>query len=226
MPVLVLLIFVGLVLLTVWAQASVRGAFKRYASVPSRAGLTGAEVARRVMEGAGVEGVRVEAAQGFLTDHYDPRHKVLRLSPQVYGGRSVASMGIAAHEAGHAIQEAAGYGPLALRNLAVPTAGLGSALGLPLLILGVVLALFPLALLGLALFAGVVLFQLVTLPVEIDASRRAVLRLREERLVEGPEEEKGVQTMLTAAAMTYVAAALTGIFWLLYYGSLVLGGRR
>jgi len=218
---------IGLFLLTGWAQVSVQAAFRRYARIPARAGLTGAEVAAHVLRAAGVEGVSIEPVKGWLSDHFDARSKVLRLSPEVFHGRSIAAFGVAAHESGHAIQQARGFAPLALRNLAVPTASLGSSLGMPLILIGLFLpALFPLAVAGLVLFSAVVLFQLITLPVEIDASRRAVRALSRLGLVGDPEEERGIKAVLTAAALTYLAAALVGVVWLLYYGSLVLGGRR
>ncbi|MFQ5750078.1 MAG: zinc metallopeptidase, partial [Planctomycetota bacterium] len=184
-------------------------------------------VAAHVLRASGVEGVSIEPVKGYLSDHFDARRKVLRLSPEVFHGRSIAAFGVAAHESGHAIQQARGFAPLALRNLAVPTASLGSSLGMPLILVGLLLpALFPLAVAGLVLFSAVVLFQLVTLPVEIDASRRAVQALSRLGLVGNLEEERGIKAVLTAAALTYLAAALVGIVWLLYYGSLVLGGRR
>lgn len=213
-------------LFSLWAQFSVRSAFQRYSRVPTRAGLTGAEVARRVLAAGGTEGVRVESVQGFLSDHYDPRKKVLRLSPEVYAGRSVAAFGVAAHEAGHAVQHARRYAPLQFRTIVVPTASLGSSLGMPLIVLGLIVRWMDLAVIGLVFFAVVVFFQLLTLPVEFDASRRAVKVLAGSGLVQSAEEERGVKAVLTAAALTYVAAALSGVIWLLHFGSLVLGGRR
>jgi len=224
---MILFLALGLFLLTGWAQISVQAAFRRYARIPARAGLTGAEVAAHVLRAAGVTGISIEPVKGWLSDHYDARSKVLRLSPEVFHGRSIAAFGVAAHESGHAIQQARRFAPLALRNLAVPSASLGSSLGIPLILAGLLLpALFPLAWAGLVLFSAVVLFQLINLPVEIDASRRAVQALSRLGLVGDPEEERGIKAVLTAAAMTYLAAALVGIVWLLYYGSLILGGRR
>lgn len=223
------LFLVGVLLLTgftLWAQYAVKASFQRYAKVPTRAGVTGAEIARYILDQGGTEGVQVEAVQGFLSDHYDPRKKVLRLSPEVYSGRTVAAFGVAAHEAGHAIQHARKYPALMFRTMVVPTASLGSSLGMPLILAGLLLNLTGLAIIGLIFFALVVFFQLLTLPVEFDASRRAVTILQGKGLIQTPEEEKGVKSVLTAAAMTYVAAAATGVFYLLYYGSMVLGGRR
>ena len=217
MPTWLILALLLTLALTIWAQAATRSAFARYSKVPVRSGLSGAEAARFVLREGGVEGVTVEVGRGFLTDHYDPRKKVLRLSPEVFEGRNVAAMGVAAHEAGHAIQDAAHYAPLGLRNLAVPTASLGSSLGFPLIFLGLITHASGLRWIGLLLFAGVVLLQLITLPVEIDASRRAVKVLAGSGMVQSEEEEKGVKAVLTAAAMTYVAAALSGIVGLLYF---------
>jgi hypothetical protein len=209
-----------------WAQLAVRSAFQRWSRVATRSGVTGAEVARFVLEHGGTEGVRVESVPGFLSDHYDPFKKVLRLSPEVYSGRSVAAFGVAAHEAGHAIQHARRFAPLTFRTLVVPTASFGSGLGLPLILIGLLFQLTPLAVIGLVFFAAVVGFQLLTLPVEIDASRRAVAALRGSGLIQSAEEEKGVKAMLTAAAMTYVAAAVSGIIWLIHFAALVFGNRR
>lgn len=200
-----------------WATVATRSAFSRYARVPTRAGISGAEAAAFLLRAAGIEDVRVERARGFLTDHYDPRSKVLRLSEQVHDGRSVAAFGVAAHETGHAIQHARGYAPLALRNLAVPLAGFGSNLAFPLLLIGFMLQASGLVFVGLVLFTVVVLFQVLTVPVEVNASRRAVALLQGAGLVTTPEEEQGVKTVLTAAAMTYVAAAVTSILQLLYF---------
>lgn len=224
MEYLLLVLLLGL--LATAAQRAFRSAFQRYSAVPALSGLSGAEAAATILRRNGVEGVRIEVAQGRLADHYDPRHRVLRLSAQVHQGRSVAALGVAAHEAGHALQHARRYAPLALRSVAVPTAGLGSQLGFPLLILGVVFHSLGLALAGLILFAAVVVFQLITLPVELDASRRAELALADCGIVRGPEEAAGVHRVLRAAAMTYVVAALTGVAMLIYWAAVVFGGQR
>ncbi|PCH81774.1 MAG: peptidase [Planctomycetota bacterium] len=225
-PLIMLLLLVAFVL-SLWAQGAVRSRFKKWSQVPLSAGLSGAQTAALVLRVSGIEGVRIERVGGRLSDHYDPRTRTLRLSEEVYSSTSVAAAGIAAHEAGHAIQHAAGYAPLALRTLAVPTAGLGSSLGFPLVLIGLFLHSFGLALLGLVLFSAVVIFQLITLPVEFDASRRAVVALERGGLITaGTSEAKGVNKVLSAAAMTYVAAALSGVAWLLHYGSVIFGGRR
>lgn len=224
MEYLLLVLLLGL--LATAAQSAFRAAFRRYSAVPALSGLSGAEAAAAILRRNGVDGVKIEVARGMLSDHYDPRHRVLRLSSQVFQGRSVAALGVAAHEAGHALQHARRYAPLALRSLAVPTAGLGSQLGFPLILLGVVFHSLGLALAGLILFAAVVVFQLITLPVELDASRRAELALVEGGILRSPEEKAGVRRVLRAAAMTYVVAALTGIAMLLYWAAVVFGGQR
>ncbi len=238
---LYLLLLILLSVLVMAAQNAFQAAYRRYSQVPARSGLSGAEVARGVLRQAGIEleagrggggrpggasGVRVELIPGRHGDHYDPRNKTLRLSEAVFHGRSVAALGVAAHEAGHAIQHARGYLPLRLRSLAVPTASLGSQLGFPLIFLGLIFHSFGLAVAGLVLFTAVVLFQLITLPVEFDASRRAELALAEGGMVVGADEAEGVGRVLRAAAMTYVVAALTGLAQLLYFALAVFGGSR
>ena len=213
-------------LLAVFAQAQVKSAFHRWSQVASRSGWTGAQVAQRVLDHGGVQGVRIEATRGTLTDHYDPRGRVLRLSEANYHGRSVAAAAVAAHEAGHAIQHDRQYAPLALRALAVPAANFGSGLSFPLLILGAILAQPALILAGVVLFSCVVLFQLITLPVEFDASRRAKLVLAESGMIVDEDEARGVSKVLNAAALTYVAAAAQAILTLLYYVMVFMGNRR
>ncbi|MGD9126433.1 MAG: zinc metallopeptidase [Planctomycetia bacterium] len=209
-------------LLGLWAQAKVASTFARGKKQP--APLSGAAAARHILDSAGLNHVGIEQVRGFLSDHYDPRHKVLRLSPEVYQGCTLASVGIAAHEAGHAIQDAKNYAPLVVRNMAVPMAGFGSQAGILLLILG---AFFSqvLMLVGIILFSAVVVFQLVNLPVEFNASSRAKAQLVNLGIV--PASEMGyVNKMLNAAAMTYVAATLQAIMTLLYYVMIFAGGSR
>src|SRR3954471_16726660 len=191
--------------LSLWAQFKVKSTFRRYSQVPARSGMSGAEAARELIRRRGVEGVRVEATPGTLSDHYDPFNKVLRLSQDVYAGRSLAALGVAAHEAGHAIQHAQAYGPLKFRSLLVRPANLGSNLGVILTGIGLMLQASSLTLIGILLFSAAVLFPLVTLPVEFDASRRAVIALRELGMVTS-EESNGAKAVLDAAAWTYVAA--------------------
>lgn len=199
-----------------WAQFRVMSAYQKYSRVPAGVGLSGAEVAARILQAAGLWDVRIEPVRGMLSDHYDPRTRSLRLSPEVYGGASVAALGIAAHEAGHALQHQQNYAPLALRNAIVPVAGIGSQLGIWLFVIGMFLGRTGgwLMDLGILLFLGVVIFTLVTLPVEFDASRRAVLALQANGLVT-PRELEGVRAVLGAAALTYVAAAASAVVELL-----------
>jgi hypothetical protein len=210
------------VLLGVWAQFRVRGTFAQASQVPAR--LSGAAAARFILDAAGLRDVPIEQVRGQLTDHYDPRHKVLRLSQGVYGARSMAAVGIAAHEAGHALQDAKQYAPLAIRNAAVPMAGFGSSIAFPLIIIGAIFSLEPLLWIGIALFSGVVFFQLVNLPVEFNASARAKALLVDHGIVDAGEMQY-VNRVLNAAAWTYVAATLQAILTLLYYVMLASGRR-
>jgi hypothetical protein len=220
-------------LLALWAQAKVKWAYAAASQVPSRSGYTGAAAARKVMESEGVFDVGIEESHGFLSDHYDPRHKVLRLSPDVYHGRSLASLGIAAHEAGHALQHGHGYAPLAIRNGLVPLASVGGNLSMILIVIGMMLmaggSVFGRNMLfvGIGLFATTVLFQIVNLPVEFNASSRARQSLLAIGLVDH-DEDRVVKKVLSAAAMTYVAATITAILTLLYFllRAGLLGGRR
>ncbi len=211
-----------------WAQFKVQGAFNKFSKVRVYTGLTGAQVARRMLDANGLGNVRIEQVQGFLSDHYDPRGKVLRLSPQVYQSNSVAAAGVAAHEAGHAIQDAQGYTMLQLRSAMVPGVQIGSWLGPILFMIGFFLT--PtigtsLAWLGIGLFALAALFALVTLPVEFDATRRAKAWLSTSGAVYN-EEIRGVNSVLDAAALTYVAAAVQAISTILYYVFLLMGRNR
>lgn len=211
-------------LLGLWAQARVRGAFNKYSQVRTARNVTGAQVARALLDEQGLQDVVIEETQGFLSDHYDPRTRVLRLSPDVYRTPSVAAAGVAAHEMGHALQHAAGYAPLQLRSAIVPVAQFGSSLAPILFIIGFLLNFTTLAWAGVILFAGAVLFTLVTLPVEFDASKRAKALLTSSGIMVG-EEIRGVDKVLDAAALTYVAAAVAAIGQLLYYVLLLSGGR-
>jgi Zn-dependent membrane protease YugP len=196
--------------------------------------VSGAEAARAILHGAGVEGVRVEEVNGWLSDHYSPRERVLRLSPQNYSGVSIAAVGIAAHEAGHALQHALGYKPLVLRNLAVPLASIGSGLGYLVIVIGFIIGggghggLNIVSLIGLCLIASVAVYQLINLPVEFDASRRALEVLPRSGILT-PEETRGARAVLVAAAMTYVAATLAAVVEVLYWAwrlGLIGGNRR
>jgi uncharacterized protein len=214
-PLYFIMIAPGL-LLAMWAQFRVKSTFARASQIPAARGWTGRDVAQAILNANGIRDVEIQPISGQLSDHYDPTHKVLRLSPEVYAGRSLAAFGVAAHEVGHAIQDAQGYALMSIRNLIVPTANIGSSVGMLLVLVGIGLALKPLAIVGCALFSMVVLFQVVNLPVEFNASSRA----RETLLSNGitsPAEDKEVGRVLHAAAMTYVAATLTSILTLLYY---------
>ena len=212
------------ILLALWAQVKVKSAYAHASKIPARSGLSGAETAQRILNVHGISNVAIEPADSFLGDHYDPKHKVLRLSPDVYHGRSLASLGIAAHEVGHAIQDATAYGPLAFRSGLVPMASIGSNMSVGLIFAGIILGFTGLAVVGLALFGVVVLFQLVNLPVEFNASKRARQVLLANGMVT-TEEDRVVGKVLSAAAMTYVAATITAIVTLLYYASRVAGRR-
>jgi hypothetical protein len=201
-------------LLALWAQIRVKMAFASAQQMP--AALSGAAAARHVLDSAGLAGVAIEMVPGHLSDHYDPREKVLRLSPEVYQSRSLAAVGIAAHEAGHAIQDAHAYAPLVVRNAAVPVAGFGSSAFFILLILGLALQVPWLVWAGIAAFSAIVFFQVVNLPVEFNASARAKAELVELGIVPS-DQMVYVNRVLNAAALTYVAATLQAILTLLYY---------
>lgn len=209
---------------SMWASARVNSTYSKYAKVCSMQGLTGAEAAQRILYHAGLSNIRVEHVSGNLTDHYDPKSKVLRLSDSTYSSASVAAIGVAAHECGHAIQDAEGYSPLRLRSTLVPAANLGSRLGIPIILLGVLLGSnYTLVQIGIWVFSLAVLFQLVTLPVEFNASNRA-MRILGDRGMLGQEELGMCKKVLSAAAMTYVAAAASSIIQLLRL--VLLFGRR
>ena len=209
-------------LLGLWAQLRVKSTYA--AAQRMSAPLSGAAAARHVLDSAGLGNVDIEVVPGHLSDHYDPRHKVLRLSQEVYQSRSLAAVGIAAHEAGHAIQDARAYFPLVVRNAAVPVAGFGSNFSFILLILGLIFAAPVLFWAGIALFSGVVFFQLVNLPVEFNASRRAKEQLVALGIV-NTQELAYVNKVLNAAALTYVAATLQALLTLLYYIIRFTGSR-
>ena len=219
-----LIIALLLFVLSLVAQQRVRSTFNKYSKVRSSTGMTGAQAAARILDNNGLSHVEIERVQGRLTDHYDPRSKTLRLSPEVYDAPSVAAVGIAAHESGHALQDQSRYPALALRSAMVPTVQFGSKLGPILFIVGLIFSITPLAWLGVILFAAVAVFSLVTLPVEFNASTRARKLLVSEGIL-APQEMDGVNKVLNAAALTYVAAALSAIVWLLRYVS-ILSGRR
>ncbi len=205
---------IGLVL-SLWASARVKSAFHRYSQVGVASRMSGAEAAAAVARAGGANDVTIERHQGFLSDHYDPRSKTLRLSPAVHDGRSISSIAVAAHEAGHAIQHAEAYAPLTFRSVMVPVCTIGNNLWPIFIIGGFVLGMRELVPIGILLFSAVVLFQLVTLPVEFDATKRAKAVLARTGIVSTQEEAVGVSKVLDAAAMTYVAAAVTAILQLI-----------
>jgi hypothetical protein len=208
-------------LLGLWAQAKIKSAYGRAQQIA--APLSGAAAARHILDSAGLQNVPIEQVPGHLSDHYDPRHKVLRLSQAVYQSRSLAAVGIAAHEAGHAIQDARKYFPLVIRNAAVPAAGFGSNSSFLLIILGIIFSWEPILWLGVALFGCVVFFQVINLPVEFNASTRAKAQLSQLGVVASAQDMRYVNNVLTAAAMTYVAATLQAVMTLVYY---ILIARR
>jgi Zn-dependent membrane protease YugP len=214
-------------LLSLWASFRVKSTFSKYSQVASRRGMTGAEAARELVRRRGIDGVEVEEVAGFLSDHYDPGARVLRLSPDVYHGRSLAALGVAAHEAGHAIQHARDYGPMKLRALIVKPAMIGSNLSAFVMSFGFLMQWTGLVWIGVIGSALGALFAVVTLPVEFDASRRAVIALQETGIIY-PDEADDAGAVLRAAAMTYVAGAIAAIMQLLYFlvRSGLLGSRR
>ena len=216
-----LLVLAGLVL-SLLAQGKVKSTFAKYSKIRRLSGLTGAEAAQRVLASAGIYDVSIQRVSGNLTDYYDPRSKVLKLSDSTYGSDSVAAVGVAAHECGHAIQHQQGYGPLVLRSTLVPAANFGSQLAWPVFFAGLIFSLRPLLTAGIVLFSLAVLFQLVTLPVEFNASSRA-LEILDQGGILGSQEMDGARKVLRAAAMTYVAALASSLLQLL---RLILIARR
>ena len=209
-----------------FAQCRVKATYAKYARVPIDSRLTGAEAARRILRDSGNDVVQIQPVQGQLTDHYDPKSEVLRLSEGVYDTASVSAVGIAAHEAGHAMQKRDDYAPLGLRTLVVPTVRIGSTLSMPIFIIGLLMSFRPLIYAGIVLFSLTVVFSLITLPVEFNASKRAVAMLRNSGVVTTAEVEKGVRAVLNAAAWTYVAAAVGAVLQLLRLVLLARGGSR
>ena len=220
---LAMIVALPAVLLMLWAQAKVKGNFQKGLQVPAR--LSGVAAARHILDSAGLQHVGIEQTPGDLSDHYDPRGKVLRLSPQVYAGRTAASVGIAAHEAGHALQDATNYAPLVVRNAAVPAAKFGPTLFFVLFTAGAVMGSPALMKFGVIAFAGLAFFQLVNLPVEFDASNRAKRLLTDMGIVDAHGSE-AVRDVLNAAAWTYVAATLQTVLQVGYYALRLFGGGR
>ncbi len=223
-----LILVLPCVLLALWASANVNSTFRKYANQHSRRGITGAEAAQRVLSANGVPGVRIERVSGNLTDHYDPRTNVIRLSDSVYASTSTAAIGVACHEAGHAVQYAQNYAPIKLRAAIIPVTNIGSRLAMPLILIGLLLSFmdnfsYALVYLGIACFGLSLIFQLVTLPVEFNASRRAMQAIAQGGILTD-EEQKGARKTLTAAALTYVAATAVALAQLLRL-LIIFGGR-
>ncbi len=217
-----ILLVLPAIILSIIAQGRVQSAYNKYAKVYSRKGITGAETARRILDSSGVSGVRIEMTGGTLTDHYDPRENVIRLSKEVYSSTSISAVGIAAHEAGHAVQYADEYGLIKVRTIIIPITQFGASLTTPLILLGFVLSIPLLVNVGLAFFAFAILFQVITLPVEFNASNRAVRALESNNLLEY-EEVDMTKKVLSAAAMTYLAALAIS---LAQFTRLLMLGRR
>lgn len=205
-----------------WAQNKVKRTFAKFSEVPVRSGMTGKQAAAAVVRASGLPDVEIREVAGRLTDHYDPRNRTLNLSPDVGEASSVAALGVAAHEAGHAIQDARNYLPMRVRQTFVPVASIGSSFAIPIIFVGLILGATGLTNVGLALFTAIVLFQLITLPVEFDASRRALVALSDGRLLEADELD-GAKSVLSAAAWTYVAAFVAALSQLIYF---FLASRR
>ena len=217
-----ILVYIG-VILTMWASSRVNTTFRRYAKVRSMTGMTGAEAAKKLLHSQGIYDVTVQSVRGQLTDHYDPRTKTVNLSEDVYGETSVAALGVAAHECGHAIQDNVGYFPLRLRAAFVPVANLGSKLSMPLILVGILIGLTPCVEIGIWMFVLAVLFQVITLPVEFNASSRAVKLLDDVGILQGQEVDE-TRKVLGAAALTYVAAVAASVLQLLRL--IMIFGRR
>jgi len=225
-PMYFLFIAPGLVL-SLWASWRVKSNFNKYSKVRSSRGITGAEAAAELLRTASIDDVKIVRTAGKLSDHYNPINKTLALSESVYDSSSIAAIGVATHEAGHAIQHAKHYGPLWVRSMLVPTANIGSSIGYIVMLIGLFMASTNMVLVGAVLFSMVLLFQIVTLPVEFDASRRAKALVVEHGIIL-PQEREGVDRVLNAAALTYVAAAISTLLTLLYFlwRSGLIGGRR
>jgi Zn-dependent membrane protease YugP len=210
-----MLLLIPALLLVLFAQMRVKSTYAKYAKIPTRAGIPAAEAAEKMLRDQGNNAVSLQRVEGTLTDHYDPRSETLSLSEGIFHSASIAAVGIAAHEAGHAMQKMQGYGPLALRSLVVPVVSIGSNLSVPIFILGLIMSWQPLVTAGIILFALTVVFSLITLPVEFNASKRAIAMLQGSGIISGAEEEKGVKAVLNAAAMTYVASAIGALLQLI-----------
>jgi uncharacterized protein len=214
-----------LMIIPLWAQSRVKSTYKRYSKVSTSSMMTGAQVARKILDDNGLYNVEIQETKGMLTDHYDPRKKVVRLSTGIYHGHSMASSAVAAHEVGHAIQDAESYAFLRFRSALVPVANFGSNISFFLILAGLLLNMTGLATIGVVFFAGAVLFQLVTLPVEFDASNRAMAQLVSTGVIRN-NEERDTKKVLNAAAMTYVAAALVAVAELIRFILMIVASNQ
>lgn len=217
------LLLIPAILFSLYAQTKISSTFQRYSRVASRRGYTASDVARRILDMNGLHDVRIERVRGNLTDHYDPRHRVLRLSDTVHNSTSIAALGVAAHEAGHAVQHSTGYVPLMMRNTIAPVASFGSNLSWFLIMIGLLMNSLQLIQMGIIFFLAVVVFQVITLPVEFNASSRAIAMLTDSGVISS-DEVGPARKVLSAAALTYVAAALTAVLQLLRF--VLLANRR
>jgi hypothetical protein len=224
-PTYIMIVFLPTLVITGLAQLWIRNAYQKWSNIANSRSVTGYDTAETLMRQGGIQRVGLEIGQGELSDHFDPSSGVVRLSPGVARQPSVAAMAIAAHEFGHVQQHQQKSPLMALRSILIPSATLGPRIGFGLIILGLILNFMGLAVIGLILFAGTTLFTVVTLPVELDASRRAMNLLRETGLIASEQDAQGARAVLNAAAFTYVAAVATSLLTLLYYATLVFGGR-
>ncbi len=219
------IILLPTLLFALWAQFNVNGTFNKYSKINTRSNMTGYDAARKILDANGLHHVKIEHISGHLSDHFDPRSNVIRLSDSVYSSTSVASVGVAAHEAGHAVQYAIGYSPMKLRAAIIPITNFGSTLAIPIFMIGLLFSMFELAMVGIALFSLTAVFQAVTLPVEFNASRRALDALRSDGRLSG-EEISASRKVLRAAALTYVAALASSLAQILRLLLLAGRGRR
>lgn len=221
-----LLYMVPAILVMLAAQWYVKSTYNKWGKITTSSRMSGEQAAQRIISSGGFNDLIIQQTQGQLTDHYDPRKKTLSLSPAVYQGNSVAAVAIAAHEMGHALQDKEGYFPLRIRSMLVPAVNIGSTLGWILIMVGLLLNVIGIAWLGVFAFSGGAVFALATLPVELNASSRAKMLLSNSSIILSAEEERGVNSVLNAAALTYVASLFTAVMQLLYWISIVSGGRR
>ena len=219
-----IIVLIPAMIFAAWASANVNSTYKKFSKNATVSHMTGLDAARRILDAHGLQHVKIEQIAGELSDHFDPRANVLRLSKAVYGGSTVASVGIAAHEAGHAVQYAVGYAPMKLRSAIIPVTNIGSTLAFPIFFVGLIFSYYPLATFGIILFSLTAIFQAVTLPVEFNASARALQAIKSSGMLD-PKEYESSKKVLTAAAMTYVAALATSLLTLLRL-IVLAGGRR